>query len=41
VVVELPLRHPLVQERELGDLLEVLVTPNEVDDGPAGIPGTA
>jgi DNA-binding MarR family transcriptional regulator len=25
VVTELPLRHPLVQEREVGDLLEVLV----------------
>src|ERR687898_3429764 len=24
VVLELPLRHPLVQEREVGDLLEVL-----------------
>lgn len=24
VVAELPLRHPLVQEREVGDLLEVL-----------------
>jgi DNA-binding MarR family transcriptional regulator len=25
VVTDLPLRHPLVQEREVGDLLEVLV----------------
>ena len=25
VVPELPLRHPLVQEREVGDLLEVLL----------------
>jgi DNA-binding MarR family transcriptional regulator len=25
VVAELPLRHPLVQEREVGDLLEVLI----------------
>lgn len=25
VVPELPLRHPLVQEREVGDLLEVLI----------------
>jgi predicted transcriptional regulator len=25
VVPELPLRHPLVQEREIGDLLEVLL----------------
>jgi predicted transcriptional regulator len=27
VVLELPLRHPLVQEREVGDLLEVLLRP--------------
>ena len=27
VVPELPLRHPLVQEREVGDLLEVLLRP--------------
>ena len=25
VVADLPLRHPLVQEREVGDLLEVLI----------------
>lgn len=25
IVPELPLRHPLVQEREVGDLLEVLI----------------
>jgi DNA-binding Lrp family transcriptional regulator len=25
VVAELPMRHPLVQEREVGDLLEVLI----------------
>lgn len=27
VVAELPLRHPLVQEREVGDLLKVLLGP--------------
>ena len=27
VKAELPLRHPLVQEREVGDLLEVLMRP--------------
>jgi len=27
VKAELPLRHPLVQEREVGDLLEVLLRP--------------
>src|SRR4249920_1909849 len=27
VVAELPLRHPLVQEREVGELLEVLLKP--------------
>jgi predicted transcriptional regulator len=25
IVAELPMRHPLVQEREVGDLLEVLI----------------
>ena len=27
IVPELPLRHPLVQERQVGELLEVLVGP--------------
>jgi DNA-binding MarR family transcriptional regulator len=29
VVAERPLRHPLVQEREIGDLLEVLIPPSK------------
>ena len=41
VVVDLPLRHPLVQERELGELLEVLVTPKEVEDKPDIAPESA
>lgn len=30
---ELPLRHPLVQEREVGELLEVLMRPETPDRG--------
>lgn len=39
VVADRPLRHPLVQEREIGELLEVLVgsKPEETADGRAGI----
>jgi len=38
VVTKLPLRHPLVQEREVGELLEVLVaSPQSVGD-PGGAP---
>ena len=29
IVAELPLRHPLVEEREVGDLLEVLIGSTE------------
>jgi DNA-binding MarR family transcriptional regulator len=38
VVTDLPLRHPLVQEREIGDLLEILraSTSEEPADVPAG-----
>jgi predicted transcriptional regulator len=36
VVTDLPLPHPLVQERAIGDLLEVLVgTTGELADAPA------
>lgn len=41
VVTKLPLRHPLVQEREVGELLEVLVaSPQSVGD-PGGAPKSA
>jgi hypothetical protein len=33
---ELPLRHPLVQEREVGVLLEVLIRPQTPDRGAPG-----
>lgn len=36
---ELPLRHPLVQEREVGELLEVLVTPKTPARRARGIQG--
>ena len=38
VVTDLPLRHPLVQEREIGDLLEILTgsTGEKPADVPAG-----
>lgn len=36
VKAELPLRHPLVQEREVGDLLEVLMRPEKLARGVQG-----
>ena len=36
VMPELPLRHPLVQNQEVGNLLQVLLAP----EGPAGASGT-
>jgi predicted transcriptional regulator len=36
VKAELPLRHPLVQEREVGDLLEVLMRPETLARGVQG-----
>ncbi len=39
---ELPLRHPLVQEREVGDLLDVLLRPERAGrSGRSGRSGTA
>jgi len=39
VVAELPMRHPLVQEREVGDLLEVLI--GSTAEEPADVSATA
>jgi DNA-binding transcriptional ArsR family regulator len=36
VVAEAPLRHPLVQEREVGDLLEILIGPARAAAGTRG-----
>jgi DNA-binding MarR family transcriptional regulator len=36
VVTDLPLRHPLVQEREIGDLLEILA--GSTSERPADVP---
>ncbi len=35
---ELPLRHPLEQQREVGELLEVLMRPETPDRGARGDP---
>jgi hypothetical protein len=38
VMADRPMRHPLVQEREIGDLLEILAgaTSEKPADAPAG-----